>query len=457
MNNQTGNPMQLPSNEQTDPVSRLPQQRHLNYMSQMGIYLYHQMSRWWEGFKQRFSARSPTVLPLVKLDMSKSYRVELGRPDRVAILLVGCGGSGSFAAHILAQYADWANRTGVDVRLYFIDPDKVEEKNLVRQNFCRAEIGYPKAVTLAWRYTAAFGLNIVPIVDCFSARMLDKFKPSNSIHGTVTVVVGAVDNFRARRDIADAVTDRLTGNLTFTAPRDRIWWIDAGNERFSGQILAGNSLDSEPLLSPLGFCTGVPLPHIQDPTLLQERERQGIDNLSCADLTLLEEQSAMINRTMATWVGIYLYRLLQSRDLRMMATHINLDVGATRSTLITTGRLVKPALAQRPAVQRTQAHPLEDGEAPNDNACPVCGSEVIEGTVQQRGVLIGVRFCSQCTWREEGCPECGHEIGDIQLENDDHQIVPALGCVNCGWSHAIPEQFWDEALAEEEVQPIHTE
>lgn len=457
MNNQRSNPTQLPAIEPTDLVSRLPQQRHLNYLSQLGIYFYQKAREWLFALKQRSKTKSPTVLPLIKLDIHRSYRVELGRPDRVAILLVGCGGTGSFAAHILAQYADWANRTGVDVRLYFIDPDKVEEKNLVRQNFCRAEIGYPKAVTLAWRYTAAFGLNIVPVVDCFSARMLDKFKPSNSVHGTVTVVIGAVDNFRARRDIADAITDRLTGNLSFTATRDRIWWIDGGNERFSGQILAGNSLDSEPLLSPLGFCIGIPFPHIQDPTLLQARERQGLDTLSCADLTLLEEQSAMINRTMATWIGIYLYRLLQSRDLSMMATHVNLDAGVTRSTLITTGRLVKPALAQRPAVQRTQPRQLEEGAAPGDNACPVCGSEMIEGTVEQRGVLIGVRFCSECTWREEGCPECGHEIGDIQLENDEHQIVPALGCVNCGWSHAIPEQFWDEVLAEEQVQPIQTE
>ena len=53
-----------------------------------------------------------------------------------AILLVGVGGTGSFVAHILAQLACWAKTANIDMRLYFIDPDIVEQRNLVRQNFC---------------------------------------------------------------------------------------------------------------------------------------------------------------------------------------------------------------------------------------------------------------------------------------------------------------------------------
>ncbi len=165
-----------------------------------------------------FKTLTPVAKLAQRLDLQKRYRVNIGHPDRVAILLAGCGGTGSFAAHILAQLACWAVSTGLDLRLYFIDPDTVEEKNLVRQNFCRAEIGYPKAQTLAWRYMAAFGITITPVVERFSAEMLKKYMPGLSAQGRLTIVVGAVDNVRARCDIAGAVTDMLAKNKD---PRNR--------------------------------------------------------------------------------------------------------------------------------------------------------------------------------------------------------------------------------------------
>jgi molybdopterin/thiamine biosynthesis adenylyltransferase len=165
----------------------------------------------------------PTMTRLAqKIELSKPYRVSIGHPDRVAILLVGTGGTGSFTAHILAQLASWAATSDLDLRLYFIDPDTVEQKNLVRQNFCQAELGQPKAFTLAWRYSAAFGLSIIPVVDCFSARMLEIYKPGHSLNGTLMIVIGAVDNFQARRDIAEAITARLSGQFGYVSPRDRL-------------------------------------------------------------------------------------------------------------------------------------------------------------------------------------------------------------------------------------------
>ncbi|MCP4992899.1 MAG: hypothetical protein GY934_03800, partial [Gammaproteobacteria bacterium] len=78
---------------------------------------------------------------LHKLVIEKQYHILLGNPGRIAIFLIGCGGSGSFTAHILAQLSVWAKTVGLDLRLYFVDHDTIEEKNLVRQNFCRAEVG----------------------------------------------------------------------------------------------------------------------------------------------------------------------------------------------------------------------------------------------------------------------------------------------------------------------------
>ena len=373
-----------------------------------------------------------------KIKVDQPYRVEIGHPDRVAILLVGVGGTGSFVAHILAQLACWASTAGIDMRLYFIDPDSIEEKNLVRQNFCRAELGAPKAFTLAWRYTAAFGVTITPVVEPFSAAMLERYRPKYSPNpqdarrGTLTIIIGAVDNVCARRDIAEAITTHLQ-KWPYTAGRDRLWWIDAGNERVNGQVLIGNSLEPEPLLSPLGFCTGLPLPHLQEPTLLVDRDRPPADeNLSCAELTALAEQSAMINRLMATWVGVYVYRLLQSRDLNIYATFLNLRTGTTRSIPITAGRVVFPKRREQPA----EPEPVEPEPG---QTCPICGGEIIAGQDEWQGVLIHVSFCTECDWRIESCPYCQGEIVETEVELESGEVRPGLGCTDCDWHEPIQE------------------
>ncbi|MCP4361903.1 MAG: hypothetical protein GY796_28150, partial [Chloroflexi bacterium] len=173
-----------------------------SYLKQWQIYWLAQLARFVRYLQEdgRLAGR------LQKLMTEKQYHVLYGNPGRIAIFLIGCGGSGSFAAHILAQLSVWAETVGLDMRLYFVDHDTIEEKNLVRQNFCRAEVGYPKAFALAWRYAVAFGITIVPLVERFSAGLLREHKPKSCPEGTLTIVIGAVDNVAARQQIAEAIT-----------------------------------------------------------------------------------------------------------------------------------------------------------------------------------------------------------------------------------------------------------
>lgn len=405
------------------------------------------------------------------LEMNRQYKVNIGNPSEVVILLVGCGGTGSFAAHILAQLGDWAKQNGLDMRLYFIDPDRVEQKNLVRQNFCAAEIGQYKANTLAWRFNLAFGLNILPLTRRFTATMLDLCKPSQTRNHTLMIIVGAVDNNQTRREIAEALSERLNDkNRGLREDTIRYWWIDAGNEKVSGQVRVGNSLDPEVLLSPFKFCVGVPLPHIQAPDSILLRERPAEEkDLSCADLTLQEEQSAMINRFMANLIGMYLYRLLQHKNLDVMTTYVNLEGEVMMSNVpINRGRVLKPPIPApqqlptlRPIIPTARppqpAPPAEtvaaddepvreDGLVIGQDVCPRCRQGfIIAGEATRHGVLIRVRFCSQeaCGWREEGCLNCGNEVvvGPVTVqEGAVEETVPALICRSCGWRHAIPEE-----------------
>lgn len=82
----------------------------------------------------------------------------------------------------------------------------------------------------------------------------------------------------------------------------------------------------------------------------------------------------MINRVMATWLGVYLYRLLQSRDLDLMATHLNLRVGTASSTAITGGKIIAPELPF--SLRRSLPAPVEPEPAttlPVEDQCPECG------------------------------------------------------------------------------------
>ncbi len=417
---------------------------YLNYLKQLILYLHQktltQLRRLIQ-FTKLYKLTQLNKLPtLTKLNPTKQYRLDIGHPDRIVILLVGCGGTGSWAAHILAQLAVWAKGAGIDLRLYFVDHDRVEEKNLVRQNFCPAEIGFPKAFSLAWRYTAAFGLTITPVVEQFSAALLDRYRPAYSAQGTLTLVIGAVDNVCARRTIAEAITAKLEQNQG-PGGQHKYFWLDAGNERFSGQILIGNSLDPEPLLSPLGYCIGLPLPHLQEPSLLLDRDRPPVD-LSCADLNLLEEQSAMINRAMATMIGLYLYRLLQSRDLCWRSSWLNLETGATKSNPINSGCVVAPTPPQRipvttPDQPRPTAAPPPAVLDPEATVCPHCDGTLIQGEDEWSGVLVGVRFCDSCTFREEFCPECGGHIVEAQ-SMIGNEPQPSITCMECDWNEPIP-------------------
>ncbi len=163
------------------------------------------------------------------INFERRYPLMVGEPDAFDIVLVGCGGTGSFLAQDLARLAYHARAQEIEVNLTFVDFDKVELKNVGRQNFSPLEVGRYKAETLATRFNQAFGLAIRYVNTRFHPQLLSsgnrKFK----------LVVGAVDNAFARRDIAEGVEGHY----------GRVWWLDSGNLYAEGQIVLGNVTDWE--------------------------------------------------------------------------------------------------------------------------------------------------------------------------------------------------------------------
>lgn len=258
--------------------------------------------------------------------LERTYRVVLGEVRTVHITLVGVGGTGSHLAFALGRLAYHARRQGIQVRLTLVDHDRVEEQNVGRQLFCPAELGHLKALCLATRLNAALGLDVTAIPERFDVTMLPGL-PGHYRHD-LHLLIGAVDNHLARRDLAQAVT----------AYRGALWAIDAGNARSNGQVLIGNLADPRQIrFDELGLCTGLPSPYLQEPDLLASAIEETA--LSCGDLVLQDEQSLMINQAVAAVAAQYAYAAVIQRELRSFATYLNLEPPVASSRLITQANL----------------------------------------------------------------------------------------------------------------------
>lgn len=266
----------------------------------------------------------------------KARKLALVNSRTINILLVGCGGTGSWLAPSVARAAKIINeKLRLQVRVIFIDPDHVEAKNVYRQNFCQAEVGANKAETLALRFGAAWGMPL-PIQSMVMefAKAWEKLS-SFTYSDDLTVILGCVDNPIARKSIATVFEKRTS------SPKNppSLWWIDSGNDHSSGQILIGSDLVDLGGFPIKGYCTRLPLPSVQHPELVSRTEivvpKADLSHLSCADMALLDAQSLTINQRMAAEMTDYLFRAVVLRDLDRFATYINLKSGTTRSNYIT--------------------------------------------------------------------------------------------------------------------------
>ena len=218
---------------------------------------------------------------------------------------------------------------GKTVRVTFIDDDVVTRANVPRQRFCEAEIGAPKAAALALRYNAAWGLDISAIIARFNPAMVT----NTNGYGTLTLLVGCVDNSEARASIAQVLQQN------HNAPFPRSWWLDAGNFEDAGQVILGceaREAHLRDMFTSPGICNRLPSPALIQPDLLvpQPEERRAHD-LSCAQMAAANAQSLVINQAMAMIMTQYLVALLLTGALRHFATYVNLPAGSMRSLYVT--------------------------------------------------------------------------------------------------------------------------
>jgi PRTRC genetic system ThiF family protein len=271
---------------------------------------------------------------LGKFDFLGARKLLIPAFDSVRLLLVGCGGTGSWLAPAVVRIAKVLKERGKKVKIVFYDPDQVEKKNTYRQNFCGAEIGHNKAESLAFRYGISWGIEVTAIPERFER----KYWPEWLQNKETVVVIGCVDNPAGRQAIQDYAQ----------ANNQRVWWLDCGNEFASGQILVGrHGLMPKDAFDLPDLVTWFPSPGLQHGELVTppwpSPEGEGnIQTLSCAEMAIRDAQGLAINQVMAAHAADYLLRLVVTRDLRKYATYIDLESGSVRSKYLSDPADVPP-------------------------------------------------------------------------------------------------------------------
>ena len=248
--------------------------------------------------------------------------ITLARPTGGAqVILVGAGGTGARVAGALIKLLRRPDHLTV------VDPDTIEEKNLERQHFVERDLGKYKAEVVVDRLRGEArrkGVEVEAIISPFGMGMIDGNSES--------IIIGCVDNRKARKSIWDAIGARgvRTRVNTFEARRVAAW-IDVGNELRTGQVAL--TLSHWPVTGVKSGdrsvdWTGVrrnvhawTLPLLYPEMIEGEKEAEG--QVACADR--LDLQSVSANALAAAWAVTALTWVLDEIPISI--------VGQTFSTL----------------------------------------------------------------------------------------------------------------------------
>lgn len=247
-----------------------------------------------------------------------------------AVVVVGAGGTGGILiqqlCRLLYGIADLSQRARdapplVDDEeeefdpyasgappLVIVDGDKVEPSNLRRQFFIDGDAGKNKALVLAERYSAAFGLPVQAypryLTPQTSRDDLEEVLPPRS------VVVGAVDNAATRRFLhqrLDTYCDVVyldSGNAGIpTTENGRASELEAGEAGYDGQVVCGARMDHHKVL---------PFPADVFPDLIdvEDLDDRLPTDIPCGEAIVSNPQRQITNVLAATVLLSYLTPIL---------------------------------------------------------------------------------------------------------------------------------------------------
>jgi PRTRC genetic system ThiF family protein len=231
------------------------------------------------------------------------------------IIVLGLGGTGGYLVRDLTRFIFALKEKG-DSRsfnLFFVDPDKVEHKNILRQNFSPKDEGKYKAEVLAKRYGSAFGLEIETITEFADYNLLSEICSFEKCFNLPTLIIGCVDNNKARRSIND-----------FVKRQDQCYWIDSGNEQKSGQVFVGFGKHRH--YGGMNDNETFPLPTVVDiyPEISDEKQDEVENKVSCAERAVVDTQNIFVNMSAAGYILNFVRQILMKEELTLNGVEFNI-------------------------------------------------------------------------------------------------------------------------------------
>ncbi len=197
----------------------------------------------------------PAPAPATMLTLPLSVTLARFRP--IQVVLVGAGGTGARLGPDIARLLSRGDR------LIIIDPDRVEDHNLTRQHFVRANVGQYKAEVVGKRAQQVVTGGVEVETRITSLENIGDVQNITDQFGTriPSLWVGAVDTRKCRRMAAAQLLNKGTG-----------LWIDVGNELRGGQVGMMGSWLAESVVDPMG---GLSFPTKQQQATIEEYVRNG--------------------------------------------------------------------------------------------------------------------------------------------------------------------------------------
>ena len=215
----------------------------------------------------------------------------LNSPDRISILVIGCGGTGSHVLSCLArinEMLEMTGKNGITVTAY--DDDIVNDHNQGRQLFYKQDIGRNKAEVLIGRINQTYGYDWIGVPV--------KYKVDNSHR--FDIIISCVDKVQIRKDI-----NKMSNWFYFQ---------DYGNSRDTGQVILGHYKHELPTVIDM-------YPDLKDDE----------DEPSCSAIESLSKQQLFINSTLANLGCNMIWQLLSEYYIEYRGLYLNLSTGTVKS------------------------------------------------------------------------------------------------------------------------------
>lgn len=162
------------------------------------------------------------------------------------IICVGAGGTGGNFLKELGRFLKFYHEENIEWRLSIIDGDTVEARNAERQPFSAEDVMQHKASVMAEGLVDCIGLPqecvraFTSYIDTY--EQLEKIIGSSGSGQNVVILVGCVDNHRARQVMHEA----------FDKTRNIIY-IDSANEFAEGEVCVGVRIAKKEIAPPRAY------------------------------------------------------------------------------------------------------------------------------------------------------------------------------------------------------------